>query len=212
MIAGAQSTVYIVDDDASVRKSLRRLVGSAGYNAIPFSSAKEFLESPLPSGPSCLVLDICMPDMDGLQLQETINALDDRCIPIVFITGHGDVPMSVKALKGGAVDFLLKPFNDGDLFRAIQTALQKDRQIRGVRARKSDIRQLLDTLTPREREVMRLVVTGMLNKQVAGRLGVAEKTVKVHRGRVMKKMKVQSFAELVRIAQESGIKSPVPVV
>lgn len=212
MTAVDQPAVYIVDDDASVRKSLCRLVGSAGYSAKAFSSAREFLESPLPGRPSCLVLDICMPGMTGLELQETINSLESRSLPVIFITGHGDVSQSVKAMKAGAVDFLSKPFNDTDLLDALQRALQKDRQIKDTRDRKSDIEGKLDTLTPREKEVLRWVVTGMLNKQVAGKLGISEKTVKVHRSRVMAKMKAQSFAELVRIAQEAGIKSPVPAV
>lgn len=212
MTAGARSTVYIVDDDASVRKSLGRLVRSAGYNDSVFSSAGEFLQGPLPTGPSCLVLDICMPGMDGLVLQETMNSPENRAMPIVFITGHGDVPQSVKAMKAGAIDFLSKPFNDTDLLDAIERALQKDRQIKDKCALKSGIEEKLDTLTPREKEVLRWVVTGMLNKQVAGKLGIAEKTVKVHRSRVMAKMKVRSFADLVRIAQEAGIKSLVPAV
>jgi FixJ family two-component response regulator len=212
MTVHAHDTVYIVDDDASVRKSLDRLVRSAAFGASAFSSAEEFLKCPLPTGPSCLVLDICMPGMDGLELQETINSVEARSIPVIFITGHGNVPMGVKAMKAGAIDFLTKPFSDHELLNAIRTAIQKDEKAREKRARTSDIKERLDTCTPREREVMRWVVTGMLNKQVAGKLGITEKTVKVHRGRVMQKMKAQSFAELVRIAQESGIKSPIPAI
>lgn len=212
MTAGARPAIYIVDDDASVRKSLCRLVRSAGYSGIAFSCAGEFLQGPLPTGPSCLVLDICMPGMDGLALQETMNSLEARSMPIVFITGHGDVPQSVRAMKAGAVDFLSKPCSDENLFNAITTALQKDEKIRGQRSRTSDVKELLDTLTPREREVLRWVVTGILNKQVAGKLDISEKTVKVHRSRVMAKMKVQSFAELVRLAQEAGIKPPAPAI
>jgi FixJ family two-component response regulator len=141
-----------------------------------------------------------------------MNSLEARSMPIVFITGHGDVPQSVKAMKAGAVDFLSKPFIDTDLLDALERALQKDRQIKDKRSRKSDIEEKLDTLTPREKEILGWVVTGMLNKQVAGKLGIAEKTVKVHRSRVMAKMKVQSFAELVRLAQEAGIKTPAPAV
>ena len=153
-----------------------------------------------------------MPGIDGLELQEKINSVEARSIPVIFITGHGNVPMGVKAMKAGAVDFLTKPFNDHELLNAIRTAIQKDEKARKKRARTSDIKERLDTCTPREREVMRWVVTGMLNKQVAGKLGITEKTIKVHRGRVMQKMKVQSFAELVRIVQESGIKSPIPAI
>jgi FixJ family two-component response regulator len=207
VISRARDMVYIVDDDASVRQSLARLARSAGYDAGVFSSANEFLKSPLSTVVSCLVLDIRMPGMDGLSLQEKINSMEERRMPVVFISGHGDVPISVNAMKAGAVDFLSKPFNDDDLLNAIRSALQKARQTRDNRGRMTEVRERLDTLTPREKEVLRWVVAGMLNKQVAGKLGIAEKTVKVHRGRVMKKMKVQSFAELVRIAQEAGVKS-----
>jgi FixJ family two-component response regulator len=212
VISRARDMVYIVDDDASVRQSLARLARSAGYDAGVFSSANEFLKSPLSTAVSCLVLDIRMPGMDGLSLQEKINSMEERRMPVVFISGHGDVPISVNAMKAGAVDFLSKPFNDDDLLNAIRSALQKARQTRDNRGRMTEVKKRLDTLTPREKEVLRWVVAGMLNKQVAGKLGIAEKTVKVHRGRVMQKMKVQSFAELVRVAQEAGVKYPVPAV
>jgi FixJ family two-component response regulator len=210
MTAGAPHTVYIVDDDASVRKSLDRLVRSAGFAARAFPSAKEFLKSPLPAGPSCLVLDIRMPGMDGLELQETINSVEARSLPVIFITGYGDVPTGVKAMKAGAIDFLTKPFNDSELLKAITIAVQKDEKAREKRVRTTEINERFAGCTPREREVMRWVVTGMLNKQVAGRLGITEKTVKVHRSRVMRKMKAASLAELVRMAQEYGMASPNP--
>jgi FixJ family two-component response regulator len=212
MTAGAQSTIYIVDDDAAVRKSLCRLIGSAGYNPKAFPSAREFLDGPAVNRPACLVLDICMPGMDGLGLQETMNSLDNRAMPIIFITGHGDIPMSVQAMKAGAVDFLLKPFNDTELLKAIRTAIKKDAIQCAQKTRGAEIKELLGTLTPREYEIFAFVVTGMLNKQIASTLDISEKTVKVHRGRVMAKIKAQSFADLVRIAQEAGIKSPVPAI
>ncbi|MDD5675592.1 MAG: response regulator transcription factor [Chitinivibrionales bacterium] len=204
MTAEILPVIYIVDDDASVRKGLGRLIRSAGYSVKTFSSAGEFLASSDPDGPACLVLDVSMPGINGLELQETVNSLESHQIPIIFITGHGDIPMSVKAMKAGAVDFLTKPFNDNELFKAIVAALKKDIKNRETLARASTIKQNIDTLTPREHEVFALVVTGMLNKQIAGRLGIAEKTVKVHRGRVMQKMQAGSVAELVRLAQDFG--------
>lgn len=212
MTAGNQSTVYIVDDDASVRKSLDRLVRSAGYSAKAYSCAREFLDSPAANRPACLLLDICMPGMDGLVLQETMNSLENRAMPIIFITGHGDIPISVRAMKAGAVDFLLKPFNDTELLKAIKAAIKKDVIRLAKKTRGAEIKELLGTLTPREYEIFAFVVTGMLNKQIASTLDISEKTVKVHRSRVMAKMKAQSFADLVRLAQEAGIKSPVPAV
>ena len=197
--------IYIVDDDVSVRKSLMRLTRSSGYDAEAFSSAEEFLSAELSSAPCCLVLDVRMPGLDGLELQERL-AEKETPVPIVFISGHGDIPMSVKAMKKGAVDFLPKPFSDDDLLGSIERALALSAQLLGARSRKQRIHSLVEALTPREYEVMRWVITGMLNKQIAWELDIAEKTVKVHRGRVMEKMQVDSVAELVRLAEEVGIK------
>jgi FixJ family two-component response regulator len=199
-------TVFLIDDDSSVRKALTRLVRSAGYDVQAFASAKEFLDSRGGNDeePSCLILDIRMPGLSGLDLQQGLmeaNAL----IPIIFITGHGDIPMGVKAMKDGAVDFLPKPVKDEELLRAIQQALARADHDRIEKLEGEDLQRRLKTLTPREREVMNLVVRGLLNKQIAFELGTVEKTVKVHRARVMEKMEVQSLAELVRLAERAGI-------
>ena len=198
-------TVFVVDDDAAVRKSLVRLLKSAGYRAESFASADEFIEcrkrNPLPG---CALVDIQMPGIDGLQLQrELINSTHE--IPIIFITGHGDIPSSVKAMKAGAVDFFSKPFNDEDLLQAIREALQRDRQARTDHSERAAVAARLATLTPREHDVLELVVRGMLNKQIAAALGASEKTIKIHRGRVMEKMKVRSVADLVRAAGKMNI-------
>jgi FixJ family two-component response regulator len=199
-------TVFVVDDDAAVRKSLVRLLKSAGYRAESFTSAAEFLvywrRGP---APGCVLLDIQMPGLDGLQLQEEL-ANSTHAIPIIFITGHGDIPQSVKAMKAGAVDFFAKPFNDEDLLQAIREAIQRDLQACRDRAGRAAVAERFATLTPREREVLELVVRGMLNKQIAAALGASEKTIKIHRGRVMEKMKVQSVADLVRAADRIGIR------
>jgi RNA polymerase sigma factor (sigma-70 family) len=199
--------IYIVDDDASVRKSLGRLARSAGYDAEPFASAEEFLSSELAPAPCCLVLDVRLPGLDGLELQERL-AEKETPVPVIFISGHGDIPMSVKAMRRGAIDFLPKPFSDDNLLGAIENALARSVQLREARSRKRRIHALVETLTPREQEIMRWVITGMLNRQIAGELGIAEKTVKVHRGRVMQKMQAGSVAELVRLAEEAGIRPP----
>jgi RNA polymerase sigma factor (sigma-70 family) len=199
--------VFIVDDDTSVRKSLERLVRSVGLRAETFASAPEFLQRAAADGPSCLVLDLRMPGVSGLALQETLTKAGHR-IPIIFITGYGDITASVRAMKAGAVDFLAKPFNDQDLLDAIQEAIARDRQARQERATLQDIQRCVDTLTPRERDVMALVVTGMLNKQIAAALGTAEKTVKVHRARVMQKMRVSSVVQLVLLAEKVGLTAP----
>ena len=197
-------TVYVVDDDASMRKSLRRLIRSAGYHVEAFASAKEFLTGENADGPCCLVLDINLPDLSGLDLQQEL-AKREVSPPVIFITGYGDIPMSVKAMKDGAVDFLPKPFESKDLLCAIDNAMGKDAARRSEHREVQRIRQLLDTLTARECEVMRWIITGMMNKQIAHELGTAEKTVKVHRSRVMEKMQADSVAQLVRMAEKAGI-------
>jgi FixJ family two-component response regulator len=194
----AVALVFIVDDDPSVRKSLARVVRGAGYEVEVFASAREFLARPPHGKPCCLLLDVRMSGLTGLELQEALAAAGDR-LSIVFMTGYRDVPVSVKAMKRGAVDFLTKPINKREILEAIELAVTKTRE-----ARLQEIR----TLTAREAEVFALVVTGMLNKQIAAELGVSEKMVKVHRGRVMQKMRAGSLAELVRLADEGGVISP----
>jgi FixJ family two-component response regulator len=203
-MAMAPIVVFVVDDDPSVRKSLTRLIAAAGYVVEGFGSAREFLARAPVSGPCCLVLDIRMPGISGLDLQKTLAQAVHR-IPVVFITGHGDVPMSVNAMKAGAVDFLTKPFDAEELLDAIQRAVDLDTRDLGREARAGSIRARVKTLTPRERQVFALVVTGMLNKQIAAELGIVEKTVKVHRARVMDKMRAGSLAELVRLADDVGV-------
>jgi RNA polymerase sigma factor (sigma-70 family) len=198
------STVFVVDDDAAVLKSLSRLLRSAGLVAATFTSPREFLDRHDPSAPGCLVLDVAMPGLNGLELQQALIASDHE-LPIVFLTGHGDIPMSVQAMKRGAVDFLTKPVNDHDLLQAVRVAIEKDRLQRQARAEVAEVQQCLAALTPREREVLEHVITGQLNKQIAADLGTAEKTIKVQRARVMEKMKVQSVAELVHLAARAGI-------
>jgi RNA polymerase sigma factor (sigma-70 family) len=201
--------VFVVDDDPSVRRALGRLLRSAGLGAEAYASAQEFLAQERPDAPGCLVLDVQMPGLNGLELQRTLDE-EHVCLPIVFITGHGDIPMSVHAMKAGAVDFLPKPFDDQNLLDAVRQAIAKDTQARRQRADFSVLQERIASLTPREREVLELVVTGMLNKQIGHRLGVTEKTVKVHRGQVMRKMQAGSLAELVRMAQKLDIESPAP--
>jgi len=203
----AEPIVFVVDDDASVCKALDRLIRSVGLKAETFPSAKDFLRREPHNGPSCLVLDIRMPGLSGLDLQRELAA-KDYSIPIIFITGHGDIPMSVQAMKAGAVDFLPKPFSDQELLDAIHGALEKDALAREERAELSKIQRRISSLTPREHEVFVRVVTGMLNKQIAWELGASEKTIKVHRARVMEKMGVQSVAELVHLAEKAGIPTP----
>lgn len=196
--------VFVVDDDDSIRKSLGRLIRSAGFLAETFSSADEFISREAYEGPCCLILDVRMPGMSGLDLQQKLNRLKVS-LPIIFITGHGDVPMSVKAMKAGAIDFLPKPFNDQELLDVTCRALERSKQIRKELLEISSIKKKINTLTPRQYEVFTMVVSGMLNKQIAYKLGISEKTVKVHRARIMEKMRVEYLADLVRLAVRMGI-------
>jgi FixJ family two-component response regulator len=200
-------TVFIVDDDPSVRRSMTRLIGSAGYRIEAFASAREFLARERYADPCCLVLDVRMPGLTGLDLQEALAAAGRR-MSIVFVTGHVDVPGSVRAMKHGAVDLLTKPVNAQDLLAAVQRALSKDLRDRAAEARLASIQERIKMLTPRETEVFAFVVTGMLNKQIAFELGVGEQTIKVHRARVMEKMRARSVAELVRLADRAGVIVP----
>ena len=203
-MATAETMVFVVDDDPSFRRSLALLIESARLSVQTFSSAEEFLRSERPDLPSCLVLDVRLPHLSGLDLQREL-AKTDVPIPIIFITAHGDIPMTVQAMKGGATEFLTKPFREQDLLDAIQRAINSDRSARLQRAKLADLRRRYHSLTAREREVMAHVVKGMLNKQVADELGTTEKTIKVHRGHVMQKMGMNSFADLVRAAEKLGI-------
>ena len=197
----AEAVVFVVDDDPAVREALCSLIRSVGLNAEAFASAQDFLNSPRPDAAACLVLDVRMPGLSGLDLQRELAGSGER-IPIIFITGHGDIPMSVRAMKAGAAEFLPKPFRDQDLLDAIGQALERDEAARKERAAFAEIRGRYDKLTAREREVAPLIVRGMLNKQAAAELGISEITVKVHRRNVMRKMKVRSLAELVRIFEQ----------
>ena len=196
------ATVFVVDDDTSVRTALKRLIRSLGFRVETFDSAQAFLTHEPHDGPACLVLDIRMPGTSGIQLQEQLAKAGVQ-IPIIFITGHGNIPMSVKAMKAGAVDFIEKPFEDQKLIDAIQAAIARSKQFRKQQAEINELQLCVDSLTPREHEVFRLVVSGMLNKQIAFDLGMSEKTVKIHRSRVMHKMKAASLADLVRMAEKT---------
>jgi FixJ family two-component response regulator len=201
------TTVFVVDDDPSVLKGLSRLLRSAGWHAVTYGSSDEFLRHYDPDVPGCLVLDIAMPGVDGLELQRRL--VDAGCpLPIVFITGHGDIPTSVQAMRAGALNFLAKPVNDDDLLGAVREAVEKDRVARLAQRDMALVRERLATLTPREREVLDQVVVGKLNKQIAGDLGTVEKTIKVHRARVMEKMGARSLAELARMGERLGIGAP----
>jgi FixJ family two-component response regulator len=203
------SIVFVVDDDASLREALRSLIRSVGLQVELFGSAQEFLQSKRPEGPACLVLDIRLPGISGLDFQRKLAECNIP-IPIIFITGHGDIPMSVRAMKAGAVEFLTKPFRDQDLLDAIQVALERDAKRRQQEAEIANLRDRYEWLTPREREVLPLVVSGLPNKQIAAEIGTSETTVKVHRGQLMRKMGADSLPELVRMAEKMGIPGTKP--
>jgi FixJ family two-component response regulator len=199
--------VFVVDDDAAVRRGVSRLLRSANLEAETFASAREFLKRERFDGPACLVLDVMLPEMDGLNLQQELHTRG-LAFPIIFITGQGDIPMSVQAMKAGAADFLPKPFDEASLLAAVRRALEKDEESYRDRSELDGIKERIAGLTPREYEIFTYVITGLLNKQIASELGIAEKTVKVHRGRVTRKMGVVSVAELVRLAEKAGITPP----
>jgi FixJ family two-component response regulator len=201
------SAVYVVDDDVSVRESLELLIRTAGWHPELFASAQAFLDHPPASVPNCLVLDLSLPGLNGLELQKRVMAARPE-MPIIFITGHGDVPKTVQAMKAGAIEFLTKPFPDDVLLNASRLALERSRSFLGKTAEIQDLRDRYASLTPREQQVMKLVVDGLLNKQVGGELGISEITVKAHRGKVMQKMKADSLPDLVKMAGKLGVALP----
>lgn len=198
--------IFVVDDEPSVCVSLKRLLRSVGLEARTFASAQEFLRCERPDAPGCLVLDVRLPGLSGLDLQQELAA-EKIDLPVIFITGHGDIPMSVRAMKGGAVEFLTKPFREQDLLEAIQRGIEQHRLVRQHSAEVRILQQRQALLTPREREVFPLVTSGLLNKQIAAQLDASEKTIKVHRGQVMQKMKAESLADLIRMAEKLGLRS-----
>ncbi|MPZ38296.1 MAG: response regulator [Rhizobiales bacterium] len=204
-VSEQQPVVFVIDDDPSVRGALVRLFRSVGLQAEVFGSAPELLQSELPDVPSCLVLDVRLPGQSGLDVQAELTKANIR-IPIIFMTGHGDIPMTVRAMKGGAVDFLAKPFRDQDMLDAVATAIERDRERRESEKAATGLMATFQNLTPREQEVMTLVASGLMNKQVAAEMGLAEITVKIHRGHVMKKMGARSLADLVRMADLLGVR------
>ena len=203
-VSGTRELVCVVDDDQSVRRGLRRLFRSAGYAAETFSSAEDYLAREIFEGPICLVLDVRMPGLNGLELQKELESRG-ACEQIVFITGHSDVPTCTQAMKNGAVDFLMKPFDSEELIEAVKRALERGREHLRKRGQRREARSLIDKLTPREFEVLRFVIIGLLNKQIAAEMDTAEKTIKVHRGRVMQKLGATSVPDLVRISQRAGV-------
>src|SRR5258705_1194353 len=208
-LAQSEPIVFIVDDDASVRVALSNLFRSVGLRVEVFGAALDLLQSTLPDVPSCLVLDIRLPGLSGLDFQSELAKANIH-IPIIFMTGHGDIPMTVKAMKGGAVDFLTKPFRDQDMLDAVITAIERDRKRREVGKIVANLQALFETLTPRDREILALVASGLMNKQIAAELGLAEITVKIHRGHIMKKMGARSLADLVRKAETLGVHRTKP--
>jgi RNA polymerase sigma factor (sigma-70 family) len=207
--AAAPPIVFVIDDDESMRRALERLLRSVGLQVETFSAASEFVGRALPDRPACVILDLRLPGQSGLDVQESL-ARAGREVPIIFISGYADVPSSVRALKAGAFDFLQKPFSDQQLLDVIHEALERDRDERRRRAERAAVRERFDTLTPRERDVLHLVLLGLLNKQIAAELGISEKTVKFHRGRVMDKTQAGSVAELVRQAEKIDVRLPRP--
>ncbi|WP_342709628.1 response regulator transcription factor [Bradyrhizobium sp. B124] len=207
--ASANAIVFVVEDDVSMRRSLTNLFQSVGLDVVAFGSAREMLQSRLPDVVSCLVLDIRLPGLSGLEFQAELARLNIN-VPIIFITGHGDIPMSVRAMKGGAVDFLTKPFRDQELLDAVVAATERDRKRRKTQQAVAELRALFETLSPREQAVMKLVATGLMNKQIAAELGLAEITVKIYRGHLMKKMRARSLADLIRMTETLGIRANRP--
>jgi FixJ family two-component response regulator len=204
LMSGPNPTIFVIDNDASMRRALTYLLQSAGYNVETHSSAEEFLRREHYDGVGCIILDVQMPGLSGMDLQERLMRSDYR-MPIIFLTGHGELSMGVQAMKKGAIDFLSKPCDDEQLLEAIHSAIEKDTQARGSYKEEQEIRRRIDLLTSRENEILRYVIAGMLNKQIAAKLGIAESTVKIHRGRIMEKLCTESVADLVRLVGKAGV-------